>query len=73
MLQLQKYSLQDIQDEVRALVSKGFVNQQQHIYDLVKHFSYREWQTIEQLLESHDYLLRDHVIDLVGRETWQND
>jgi hypothetical protein len=73
MLKLREYTLQDIQDEVRALVTRGAVSDQNHLYDLIKFFGYGEWHGIERLLESHDYLLRDNVIDLVGRECWMND
>ena len=73
MLQTRQYSIADIQDEVRALVVKGAVNRQQPIYSLCRKFSYNEWQSIERLLESHDYLLRDHIGDLVGHECWAND
>lgn len=73
MLQTRQYSMSDIQDEVRALVLKGTVNRQQPIYSLCRNFSYTEWQQIEHLLESHDYLLRDHIGDLVGSEYWSND
>lgn len=73
MLQLRQYSIQDIQDEVCALVSQGLVKRQNHIYELAKYFSYRQWPEIERLLEANDYLLRDRVIDLLGQETWVND
>jgi hypothetical protein len=73
MLKLREYTLQDIQDEVEALVTRGAVSYQNHLYDLVKFFGYGEWHQIERLLESHDYLLRDNVVDLVGQECWVND
>ena len=73
MLQTRRYSMADIQDEVRALVMKGDVNRQQPIYSLCRKFTYLEWQQIERTLESHDYLLRDHISDLMGNEYWSND
>jgi Domain of unknown function (DUF4327) len=73
MLKLREYTIQDIQDEVQALITKGAISHQQYLYELAKFFGYREWQEIERLLESHDYLLRDNIIDLVGKECWLND
>jgi hypothetical protein len=68
-----QYSMTDIQDEVRALVERGLVGKQARIYELKKFFSDRKWQTIERLLDMHDYVLRGHIIDLVGKESWIND
>lgn len=68
-----RYSIADIRDEVRALVARGSVNRQQHIYELSKYFGDREWQDIEQLLDSYDYVMRGRIIDLVGKESWIND
>lgn len=68
-----QYSITGIQDEVRALVARGLVGKQQRIYELKKYFSDRRWQAIEELLDTHDYVLRGHVIDLIGKESWTND
>jgi Domain of unknown function (DUF4327) len=68
-----QYSITDVQDEVRALVARGLVGRQQRIYELRKHFGDRRWQAVEELLDTHDYVLRGHVIDLVGKEAWIND
>ncbi len=73
MPKLRQYSICDIQDEVRALVERGSVGRHHRIYELSRHFGDREWQKLESLLEQNDYLLRDRVIDLVGKETWLND
>jgi Domain of unknown function (DUF4327) len=70
---IQKYSIADVQDEVRALVARGFLHQQQRIYELRKYFNELEWENVEQLLNTHDYLLRDRIIDLIGKESWSND
>lgn len=70
---IQQYSITDLQDEVRALVARGAVGRQQRIYELSKYFSDRAWHNIERLLNIHDFMLRDHVIDLVGKESWAND
>ncbi len=73
MLKLREYTLQEIKDEVQALVTRGAVNYQNHLYDLVKFFGCQEWHGIEQLLENHDYRLCDNVVDLVGQACWVND
>lgn len=73
MLKIRHCSIQDVQDEARALVTHGAVNRQNHIYELAKFFGYEEWPDVERLLEYHGYLLRDSVIDLIGQETWIND
>jgi hypothetical protein len=73
MRTIHQYSITEFQDEVRALVARGSVGRQQRIYELRKHFDDREWQNVERLLEEYDYLLRGHIIDLVGKESWTND
>jgi Domain of unknown function (DUF4327) len=73
MLVIRQYSITDFQDEVRALVARGSVGRQQRIYELRQHFSDRQWQNVEKLLAQEDYLLRGHIIDLVGKESWMND
>jgi hypothetical protein len=70
---VRQYSITDIQDKVRALITKGLVGRQQRIYELSKYFNDREWPKVERLLELNDYLLRDRVIDLVGKESWISD
>jgi Domain of unknown function (DUF4327) len=54
-------------------VSRGLVGRQQRIYELSRHFSDRQWHNVEQLLAANNFLLRDRVIDLVGKESWMND
>ncbi len=73
MLVLEKSSLADFQDEVRALVARGVVGRQQQIYELRRHFGELAWHNVEQLLNLHDYLLKDYIIDFVGKESWIND
>ncbi|MEL6136527.1 MAG: DUF4327 family protein [Cyanobacteria bacterium J06628_6] len=68
-----QFSIQTIKDEVRALVTTGTVNRYQRIYTLCRYFPLRDWLQIEQILESHDYLLRDSVSDLISQEQWPND
>ncbi len=73
MLAIHQYCITDFQDEVRALVARGSVGRQQRIYELRKYFSNRQWQKVERLLAEEDYLLRGHIIDLVGKESWISD
>lgn len=73
MLQSIQYSLNLIQDEARQLVQKGLVSRQQPIYILCQYIPAREWACIETELERCDFLLRDRIGDLLGREDWDND
>ena len=73
MATVQQRSICDVQDDVRALVERGSVGRQHRIYELCKYFNDREWLKIEELLTAHNYLLRDSVIDLIGKESWDND
>jgi hypothetical protein len=73
MLQSLPYSLNIIQDEARQLVQKGLVSRQQPIYILCQYIPAREWSCIEGELERCDFLLRDRIGDLLGREEWEND
>jgi hypothetical protein len=73
MLTIQQYSIVEIQDEVRALVARGSVGRQQRIYELSKHFNDRQWEDVERLLVANNFLLRDRVIELAGKESWMND
>ena len=73
MVVLRQLSLSDIQDEVREMVAKGSISRQQRVYELSRHFTDRDWPKVEHLLEEHDYLLKDFVIDLVGHESWLSD
>jgi hypothetical protein len=73
MRTIHQYSITDLRDEVRDLIARGSVGRQQRIYELRKYFGDREWQNVERLLEEYDYLLRGHIIDLVGKESWTND
>jgi hypothetical protein len=73
MITTQRYSIAEVQDEVRALVARGSVGRQQRIYELSKHFGDRQWHNVEQLLVANNFLLRDRVIELAGKESWIND
>lgn len=68
-----QYSIHAVRDEVVALVTQGSVGKQNQIYSLARYFGDREWPKIEQVLQEHEYLLRDYVCDLIGQESWAND
>jgi hypothetical protein len=67
------YSIDVIQEEARQLVRKGMVSRQQPIYTLCQYIPAREWALVEYELEQSNYLLRDRIGDLLGREEWDND
>ena len=73
MLTERRYSISIIQEDVRALVEKGRLAKRHQIYALARHYSTSEWKSIEHVLETNDYLLRDPVGDLIGQESWLND
>jgi len=73
MLTERRYSLSTIQDDVKALVEIGTLAKRHQIYALARHYSTSEWKSVEQVLESNDFLLRDSVCDLIGSESWMND
>lgn len=68
-----RYSLNVIQDEARQLVHKGVLSRQQPIYTLCQYIPPREWVCVESELEKCNFLLRDRIGDLIGREEWDND
>ena len=63
-----RYSIDVIQDEARHLVEKGIVSRQQPIYVLCQYIPARKWVCIECELEKNDFLLRDRIMDLLGRD-----
>lgn len=73
MLTERRYSISTIQEDVKALVEKGRLAKRHQIYALARYYSNAEWKSIEQVLETNDYLLRDSVCDLIGQESWLND
>jgi hypothetical protein len=73
MLQSIQYSLEMIRDEARQLVERGALSRQQSIYSLCHYLPAREWTWVEKELEKNDFLLRDRIGDLMGREMWEND
>lgn len=73
MIQSVQYSLTMIRDEARQLVERGALSRQQPIYALCNYIPAREWTWVEKELEKNNYLLRDRLADLMGREDWEND
>jgi hypothetical protein len=70
---LRQLSIVDIQSEVRALVDRGTVGRKHRIYELCKHFKPYEWEEMERTFVESEYLLRDYVGDLMGKESWVSD
>lgn len=73
ILKTTTYSIESIREDAHYLVKRGIVNPQQPIYILLAHLPEREHDTFEQMLEQHEYLLRDRIIDLLPQRNWQND
>ncbi|MBD1853070.1 DUF4327 family protein [Leptolyngbya sp. FACHB-711] len=73
MVQSIQYSIDLLQDEARELVHKGVISRNQPIYVLCQYIPAREWAFVECVLENNDFLLRDRIADLLGREEWSND
>lgn len=73
MLPSVQYSIEVIQEEVRSLVKQQVLSRYQPIYALAQFIPAREWDWVERELERNDFLLRDRIIDLLGREDWAED
>ncbi|MGB5632619.1 MAG: DUF4327 family protein [Waterburya sp.] len=70
---VQRYSINTIREEALNLVQNGVIALNQPLRILLEYLPARQWNLIECELERYDYLLRDHVIDLVGAITWESD
>lgn len=68
-----RYSIDVIKEEVRDLVNKRLISRRQSIYNICQYIPVREWHDVERELENHGFLLRDRIIDLMGREDWYED
>jgi hypothetical protein len=64
------FSLELIRSTATELVRQKRLDRQQPIYTLCQFIPARQWFAVEQELERHDFLLRDHIIDLMSREAW---
>lgn len=73
MIQATIYSLDAIKDEVQELVRQKLVSRHQSIYTLRWYIPNRDWDEIELELERNNFLSRDRIIDLIGREEWRED
>lgn len=72
MITIQIYSIEQIKQQARQLVKKGLLSRQQPIYALCNFIPAQQWKTIELELELNEYLLRDHIIDLIQPEEWRH-
>ena len=70
---VQRYSINTIREEAINLVQNGVIALNQPLRILFEYLPARQWNLIECELERYDYLLRDHVIDLVGAISWESD
>jgi uncharacterized circularly permuted ATP-grasp superfamily protein len=73
VLQSLKYSLDIIREEARRLVRSQAVSRKQPIYNLCRYIPAREWAAVEWELEQNNFLFRDCIGDLMGREDWEDD
>lgn len=62
-----------IKQEALYLVKKGVISRYQPIHILCNYIPAREWICFETQLAENDFLLRDRIGDLLGREEWDND
>jgi hypothetical protein len=67
------YTIEVIREEASQLVKQGLVKRNSPIYCLCQYIPPREWSCVECELERNDYLLRDPIVDLLGREDWDED
>lgn len=70
---LVKYDIEVIREEARELVKKGLIRRNEPIYALCRYIPGRDWVCVELELEKNEFLLRDKIIDLLGREDWNED
>lgn len=68
-----QYSLEVIREEARQLVHRGIISRQQPIYVLCQNIPARDWVYFATELEANEFLLRDRISDLLGRQEWHND
>ena len=67
------YSIDEIKQEARYLVERGIIDRQNTICILCEFIPPREWVCVECELEKNDYLLRDHISDLLAKDEWKDD
>ena len=64
------FSLELIRSTAIELVRQQRLDRQQPIYTLCQFIPAKQWFAVERELELHDFLLRDHIIDLMSHEAW---
>ncbi len=69
----QRYSIGSIREEAINLLQIGVIALDQPLRILFEYLPARQWNLIECELERNDFLLRDHIIDLVGAIDWESD
>lgn len=62
-----------IKQEVYSLLEIGVITIDQPLRILYDYLPAKQWNEIERELERYDYLLRDRIIDLVGKLEWESD
>ena len=73
MVQATIYSLDTIKDEVQELLRKELISRHQSIDTLRSYIHHRDWDEVESELERNDFLARDRITDLIGKEEWRED
>lgn len=68
-----RYSIATIREEARNLLATGAIALDRPLRILFEYLPARQWDEIESELELHNYLLRDRIIDLIGKLDWEND
>lgn len=68
-----RYSIVTIREEAINLLQVGVIALNQPLRILCEYLPAQQWKEIECELERYDYLLRDRVIDLVGKLDWDDD
>ena len=68
-----RYSIDTIRQEVYSLLEIGIITIDQPLRILYDYLPAKQWNEIECELERYDYLLRDRIIDLVGKLEWESD
>lgn len=70
---IERYSIAIIRQEACNLLEMGVIAGDQPLRILFEYLPAKKWHIIECELERYDYLLRDRIIDLVGKVNWDND
>lgn len=71
-IKLININIDSIKDKARKLVKQGLLSRQQPIYAMCNFIPAYQWRLVELELELNEYLLRDHIIDLIQPEQWEH-